>query len=194
MMEKKSTEVSMSQRAPDIVRLKSLGENLELHLLRGEGAEMADLQRVLEEAPDYARRLTGYPASATEAQSTYTHLPTGWTYDDKFVYGIYLDHKMIGCVDLIRGYPDATTAMLGLLLLSEKHQGRGWGSRSYLLIEEVVRRWGTCHKVRIGVIMTNDIVLPFWKSVGFVDEGLRRPYRSGTVESEYAILEKPLSA
>ena len=41
----------------------------------------------------------------------------GKSYDDKFVFGIYCGADMVGCADLIRGYPDADTAWLGLLLV-----------------------------------------------------------------------------
>jgi hypothetical protein len=55
-----------------------------IRLLEGEPAEMRELQRVLEEAPTYAHRVTGVPPSRADAQSTYTVLPEGKSYDDKF--------------------------------------------------------------------------------------------------------------
>ena len=81
-----------------------------LRELNGERAEMADLQRVIEAAPRYAQLVTGVPPGQADAQSTYSILPEGKSYDDKFVFGIYLDDRMIGCVDLIRGYPNTSTA------------------------------------------------------------------------------------
>jgi hypothetical protein len=55
---------------------------LELRQLSGESHEMADLQRVLEQAPRYAQLVTGSPPGRADAQSTFTILPDGKTYAD----------------------------------------------------------------------------------------------------------------
>jgi len=163
-----------------------------IRLLNGEPAEMHDLQRVLEEAPTYARRVTGVPPGRADAQSTYTALPEGKSYDDKFVFGIYRAGEMVGGADLIRGYPEFATALLGLLLVSEKHQRQGIGHNAYALIEQFIREWRTCDRVRIGVVRTNEAVLPFWAHLGFEPTGEVKPYRYGSVVSETVVLEKRL--
>jgi uncharacterized protein len=164
-----------------------------IRLLQGEPAEMRDLQRVLEEAPTYANRITGVPPGRADAQSTYTVLPEGKSYDDKFVFGIYFAAEMVGCADLIRGYPDFATALLGLLLVSEKRQRQGIGNNAYALIEQFIRDWRTCDRVRIGVVRTNEAVLTFWAHLGFEPTGEAKPYRYGSVVSETVVLEKRLS-
>jgi hypothetical protein len=47
--------------------------------------------------------------------------------------------------------------------------------------------------MRIGVVQANDIVFPFWRSLGFVETGVRRPYQDNGVTSENIVLEKTLS-
>lgn len=59
-----------------------------LRLLRGEPAEMAALQCVLEAAPSYYEAVTGAPPRGALAQSTFTALPPDKSYDDKFVWGL----------------------------------------------------------------------------------------------------------
>ena len=164
-----------------------------IRLLHGEPVEMREFQRVLEEAPTYAHRITGVPAGRADAQSTYTVLPQGKSYDDKFVFGIYRADEMVGCVDLIRGYPDFATALLGLVLVSEKRQRQGIGRSAYVLIEQFIRDWRTCDRIRIGVVRTNEAVLPFWTHLGFGPTGEVKPYRYGSVVSETVVLEKRLS-
>lgn len=164
-----------------------------LRLLEGERTEMRELQRVLEEAPTYAHRITGVPPGHADAQSTCTVLPEGKSCEDKFVFGIYRGGAMVGCVDLIRGFPDSATALLGLLLVSENHQRQGIGRRAYALIEEFIRDWRTCDRVRIGVVRTNEAVLPFWTRLGFEPTGDVKPYRYGPVASETVVLEKRLA-
>jgi len=161
--------------------------------LTGAREEMAELQRVLEQAPQYAERITGAPPGHADAQSTYSALPEGKDYDDKFVLGIYAGSTMVGCADLIRGYPDAATAMLGLLVIAEPWQRRGLGSAAYREIEGFIRAWGSCSRVRLGVVGTNRQVLPFWRRQGFAETGETRPYRYGPIVSEILLMDKRLA-
>jgi RimJ/RimL family protein N-acetyltransferase len=165
-----------------------------IRLLEGAPAEMRELQRVLEEAPVYAHRLTGVPPGRADAQSTYTVLPDGKSYADKFVFAVNRGSEMVGCADLIRGYPDAATAMLGLLLVSERYRREGIGSRAYALLEQYIRDWRTCHRVRIGVVRSNAEVIAFWTRLGFEPTGEVKPYRYGPVASATVVFQKSLPA
>ena len=146
-----------------------------IQLLKGERSEMAELQRVIEDAPTYAELVTGLPPGPADAQSTYTILPEGKFYKDKFVLGAYRWGTMVGFADLIRGYPDPTTAYLGVLVISEKHQRRGIGRAVFELLEGLVRSWGTCDRIRLAVVRTNERVVPFWESLGFEATGETKP-------------------
>ncbi len=157
---------------------------------------MAELQRVLEAAPTYALLVTGVPAGATDAQSTFTVLPPNKTYADKLVLGVFAADEMIGCIDLIRGWPVPTTAHIGLFLLAEHAQGRGggYGRRAFTALVALVCSWGTCDRRRAGVVAGNARVFPFWERMGFVRTGEVKPHRQGTVASEVIILERSLAA
>lgn len=72
-----------------------------LRLLRGAPPEMAALQCVLESAPGYFQTVCGAPPGGAEAQSTFTALPEGRTYDNKFVWGLHSGEAMIGCAEVI---------------------------------------------------------------------------------------------
>jgi len=163
-----------------------------IRALTGEPGQMRELQRVFEDAPDYYERTTGVPPGPAEARSTYSVLPEGKDYSDKFVFGIYVDEAMVGCADLIRGYPDPATATLGLLLIGQSHQRRGIGRRALQLIERSAQDWGTCERMRIGVVRSNAGVMPFWISLGYQPTGEVRPFRYGSVQSEVVILQKHL--
>lgn len=155
---------------------------------------MAELQQVLEAAPTYAQAVTGSSAGHADAQSIYTMLPEGKSYKDKFVFGVYQGESMVGCIDLIRGFPEPRTAHVGLLLIAEPYQAQGIGKAAYRLVESEVRAWSTCHTVRLGVVRTNIAVLPFWEGQGFVQTGEVKPYRYRTVASEVLVLAKALHA
>jgi GNAT superfamily N-acetyltransferase len=171
----------------------ALRQAIAIRRLEGDAAELRELQRILEEAPGYARRVTGLPPGHADAQRVFAALPEGKTRADKFVFAIDRDHDMVGCAELIRGYPNPATAMLGLLLLSERQQRRGMGRRAYCLLEAFIRGWGSCERVRIGVVRTNEQVTPFWTQLGFAPTGEVRPYRDGSVASEVLVFEKRLA-
>jgi GNAT superfamily N-acetyltransferase len=107
---------------------------------------------VLEGAPGYCNRVMGAPAGPAEAQSTYSVLPEGKTFDDKFLFGIYAGDEMVGCADVIRDWPRPGTSIIGLLLIAEAHQGRGHGRAAYDELEKIIQGWG----VRAAVVRNND--------------------------------------
>lgn len=163
-----------------------------LRLLESNREDMDALQRVLEAAPTFAERITGAPPGAADAQSTYTILPEGKSYDDKFVFGIFLGSEMVGCIDVIRGYPTENIASLGLMLIAEPHQRQGIGTAAYAELERIVEAWGSCNRIRLQVQMTNADVIAFWRKVGFEGTGEERPWDYGPVHTQAVILEKSL--
>lgn len=119
-------------------------------------------------------------------------LPPGREPQHDYFFGIYLRDEMIGCADLLRGYPDEKTAYLGLVLISERYQNRGLGVRACMELEKIARSWPEISVIRGSVPLTNDIVLELWAKMGAVDTGIRRPYTAGEVLSEAIIFAKIL--
>jgi len=165
---------------------------LTLRLLTGAPAEMAALQCVLEAAPAYFCCVNGTEPGGAEAQSTFTALPEGKSYDDKFVWGLYSGGAMIGCADVIRGYPSRERAIIGLLLLAEAWQRRGLGRAFAALLEQKIASWPEIKRLRIGVVASNEGALAFWRKLGYSETGEVRPAHSGFVR-EVIVLEKPLA-
>ena len=171
------------------LRVRALAHALTMRPLTGARGEMAALQAVLEAAPDYFLRVTGGPPRA-EAQNLFTALPQGKTYDDKHVWGLYLGEVMIGCADVIRGYPRGDTAVIGLLLLAERWQGRGLGRAFAALVLRAIAQWSEIATLRIGVAETNPRALAFWRALGFRETGEVKPAARGVVAA-VRVLEKP---
>jgi len=174
-----------------------MSDDVHLRLITGTPDQMAELQRVLEAAPGYAMRATGLPVGAADAQSTVTMLPDGKGYDDKFVFGIHRgddsDAPMVGCIDVVRGWPDHETAMLGLLIVDERLHGQGIGRAAYRRLEAFVATWPEIRRVRIGVLDLNaHVAMPFWLRMGFLPNGETKPHRYAQVEGTIAVLVKPL--
>ena len=164
---------------------------LTLRLLTGERAEMEALQRVLQAAPAYFEAVTGGPPGKAEAQSEFTSLPPGRGYDDKFVWGLYRGDDMIGCADVLRGYPDRPRAVIGLLLLTEQWQRQGLGRAFAQLVEQTIAGWPEIERFRVGVISTNPGALRFWRKLGYVETGEVKP-GAPDFRGDIIVLEKPV--
>lgn len=168
-----------------------MNDALTLRLLTGQSAEMAAMQCVLEAAPAYFQTVTGAPPGGAEAQSTFTALPEGKTYDDKFVWGFYSGEAMIGCADVIRGYPVRDKAVIGLLLLAEDWQGRGLGRAFAALVEQRIAAWPEVSRLRIGVVSSNAGALAFWRKQGYRETGEVKA--NPEFVADVIVLEKPLA-
>jgi RimJ/RimL family protein N-acetyltransferase len=167
-----------------------LGSQLELVALTGHRDQMAELQGLLESRRDYYERVEGAAPGPAEAQHVYSALPDGFAQDGKHVFGVYRGGVMVGCIDLLVGYPDPATAMLGLLVVAASVDDQGVGSAALRLLDDWIRRNTECTRVRIGVVRTNDGVLGFWHRMGFLETGETRPYVHGLLESEVVVLGK----
>lgn len=164
------------------VRIRTLSPN----------TDMRGLQEVLESAPHYSLNVSGKPQAPNAAEEVFAALPDNFVSSNKLVFGIELNSSLIGCIDLLKGFPSPDTVMIGLLLLRESHQAKGLGREAYNQLEVTLRDWPGVKTVRISVVKSNEEVLGFWKKLGFVETGVRRPYQNGLVSSEAIILEKPL--
>src|SRR5947208_3822698 len=164
---------------------------LTLRLLTGAPDEMAALQHVLASAPAYFHTITGLQPGNAEAQSTFTALPPAKNYDDKFVWGFYAGERMIGCADVIRGYPVREKAVIGLLLLAEQWQRRGLGRAFALLVEQVIAGWREIATLRVGVVDCNAAALAFWRKLGYAETGEVKS--NPTFAGDVIVLEKALS-
>ena len=169
-----------------------MDNSLTLRQLTGQAQEMAALQRVLEAAPGYFHSVTGGPPGPAEAQSTFTALPPDKTYDDKRVWGLYRGETMIGCADVIRGYPVREKAVIGLLLLAEAWQRRGLGRAFATLLEQAIAAWPEIARLRLGAAASNPGALAFWRRLGYRETGEVKPAGPGFV-CEVIVLEKPMA-
>jgi len=164
-------------------------ENLEIKILEGRKGEITEVKRVFAESPNYYTNTSNGTPSPEDGKEFFSAIAPGKELQDKFVFGIYLNNYMIGCIDLFRRFPNESTVTLGLLLLSERHQRKGLGAKAYKKLEKTVKGWKNIKKIRIGVLVSNIEVLPFWEKMGYKEKG-RKPYKHGDIKTEVITLEK----
>lgn len=155
-------------------------------LTRGSSVDVSNVRRIFTAAPSYSQIVEGRPPSDADVDAFFDGLPPGKNASDKFSFGLFLGTDMIGCADVIRAYPTDDRAFIGLLLLSESHQGRGYGKACFTLLTRLARDWN-CEAIRLGVVSTNSRALAFWQREGFeVVERKENPRFTGDI----AVMER----
>lgn len=140
---------------------------LEFRLMRaGSTEDAAALFSLFQQASAYSLLVEGKLPTLEDAHSGLAELPPGKDLNDKFFGGYWQDSALVGCADIIRGYPDASIAYLGLLLFAEEQQGKGLGVLALAHIAALARSWG-CTALRLAVIDKNTRGLRFWQREGF---------------------------
>jgi len=143
--------------------------DLEFRLLRHDAPEdVTRLFGLFEQAREYSLLVEGRLPTLEEAKQELLDCPPGKTLEDKFFGAYWLDDRLVGCADLIRGYPEPHIAYLGLLLFAQSCQGQGLGVRALAQLVEMARSWG-CSLMRLAVIETNLRALAFWQREGFCE-------------------------
>lgn len=165
-----------------------------LNPLAGTPEDVRAIQHVLDRAPGYAYRVTGEPPTPTEGDELLSALPPNVGPGAKHVYGVVAGGRMIGCLDVIRVWPDRGSAHIGLLVLADDHAGQGLGRATFRAVEDLVQQWPEIDRLRAAVVATNDVVLPFWRAMGLVETGETKPYQRGSVNSHAIVLTKRLQA
>lgn len=162
-----------------------------LRLLDDTAENVALVQDILDDAPSFFRMSHGGVARADEGARTFRELPPGGRVEDKRVWLIEAYGDAVGVVELARNWPNAETAMIGLLLLRERAHRRGIATKALALVEDEVRAMGHA-RARIAVLAENAGALAFWRARGFVETGERKPWVDGSVSTTVIVFEKRL--
>ena len=155
-------------------------------------ADVTTLQATLDASPSYFIRSGGRPAAPEEAENELAGLPPGKSFVDKFFYALSVGDQTIGCADVIRGYPTPEKAFIGLLLLTDPWQGKGFGTRAYQAIEASFADWPEVTTVRLAVVATNGGAVQFWEKMGFFRTGEENPHKIGDRHTTAILMERQL--
>ncbi len=150
--------------------------------------DVNELQRALDSAPAFHLLVQGRLPSPSAVEELFSLFPPGKSEVDKFVLGIYDTSGIIGCVDIIRGYPNQHVAYIGLLIISELVQGKTYGAQTLKYIMTLAGDW-SCEALRVTVQENNMRALAFWQREGFIE--LYRSESPGYV-SQAIVMERAL--
>lgn len=129
-----------------------------------------EVQELLENCGEYLLFQDGEPVAKDAAKELFNAIPESVEPTSKVVLGVFRQERLIGVIDLIKGYPQTEVLTLGLMLLVPSARKQGIGREAYQLLEEWAVSQGY-RRIRLGVLNDNCGGLKFWPKNGFIETG-----------------------
>jgi len=151
------------------------------------------IQALFEQCLDYMLLVDGHPAEPNGVEEDFLSVPSGKSYDDKFVFGIMNQQfDMIGVLETLRWYPDEKTWWIGLLLFTPETRSQGIGQKVLRGFVEYVRQSGA-QEIMLGVVEENILAYKFWKKMGFEFVRKTEPRKFGNKTQTVIIMRRSIS-
>lgn len=117
-------------------------------------------------------------------------IPDGVRKNQKNYRLISFNNEILGVVDYLTDYPEKDTILIGLLIIKNDKQKQGLGTKIFRYLENSFKNKNFL-KIRIGVLVDNQIGLSFWKKQNF-KEIERKFLKFEKSEKEVIVMEKEI--
>ena len=117
-------------------------------------------------------------------------IPDGVRKNQKNYRLISFNDEILGVVDYLTDYPEKDTILIGLLIIKNDKQKQGLGTKIFRYLENSFKNKNFL-KIRIGVLVDNQIGLSFWKKQNF-KEIERKFLKFEKSEKEVIVMEKEI--
>lgn len=117
-------------------------------------------------------------------------IPDGVHKNQKNYKLISFNDEILGVVDYLTDYPEKDTILIGLLIIKNNRQKEGIGTKIFRYLENSFKNKNFL-KIRIGVLVDNQIGLSFWKKQNF-KEIERKFLKFEKSEKEVIVMEKEI--
>lgn len=135
---------------------------------------------------DYFLLQDGGIASAAEAETLFTDVPSTMSADDQVVVGWCQEQELYALACILMGYPKPGDWYLSFLLLDPGFRRRGIGHEIYVGLERWASVNGAC-RMLLAVLAGNEPALRFWQRQGF--EELRVTGPTTYKRKEHVVIE-----
>ena len=130
----------------------------------------ADLDLVIQlnsECSDFYFLQNGQSPNEADARELFEQVPPQCDPSIKLPIGLFDPQKtLIGVLDVLRGYRTASDWYIGLMLLSPRFRGQGWGLEIHNEFVAYARQTGV-KRLMLAVLQANDAGLRFWLRCGY---------------------------
>ncbi len=141
---------------------------------------------LMERCSDYIVLETGEPPGDSYVTEFFEDVPPGSRIDDALKLGVFEAERIVGLLDIYRGYPQIDDWYIGLLLLDPAARNRGLGGRVLDWIVEAARA-ERAQRLLLCVLEGNPRGRRFWERYGF--RLLRTVPPSGTGSKAHGRIE-----
>ena len=117
-------------------------------------------------------------------------IPDGVHKNQKNYKLISFNDEILGVVDYLTDYPEKNTVLIGFFIIKNDKQKQGLGTKIFRYLENSFKNKNFL-KIRIGVLVDNQIGLSFWKKQNF-KEIERKFLKFEKSEKEVIVMEKEI--
>ena len=138
----------------------------------------------------YFSKISDNPLSISNVEEDIEVIPNGVQKNQKNYKLIYFNDEILGVVDFLSDYPEKDTILIGLFIIKNDKQKQGLGTKIFRYLEKSFKNKKFL-KIRIGVLVDNEIGLSFWKKQNF-KEIERKFLKFEKSEKEVIVMEKEI--
>jgi GNAT superfamily N-acetyltransferase len=153
--------------------------------------DLAELNDLRMRAADFFAEVGDLPPTLESLKADMEDLPEGYTSADEVFYRGYAGGRLVGYAEVLRGWPEADSWIIGILLVDASLRSSGIGHVIAEAVAQDARSLGV-RALLVGVIATRERSLAFWRREGYEKEVKRRQLIIGDEQHEIVRLEKEL--
>jgi GNAT superfamily N-acetyltransferase len=132
-----------------------------------------ELCKLLCADPQYWAQTRVAPMDERVAHELLGNLAAGVAPEQKYLWALRLDGRLVGCLDALREWPTRNTLSIGLLMFEPSWRGRRLGRAALAQLRARTRAWSGVRRWRVAVVETQARSRQFWRSMAFVETGQR---------------------
>ena len=111
----------------------------------------------------YFSKISDNPPNISNVEEDIEAIPNGVQKNQKNYRLISFNDEILGVVDYLTDYPEKNTILIGFFIIKNDKQKQGLGTKIFRYLEKLFKNKKFL-KIRIGVLVDNEIGLSFWKS------------------------------
>ncbi|WP_324279179.1 GNAT family N-acetyltransferase [Fusobacterium polymorphum] len=138
----------------------------------------------------YFSKISNTSQNISNVEEDIEAIPNGVQKNQKNYRLISFNDEILGVVDFLSDYPEKDTILIGLFIIKNDKQKQGLGTRIFRYLEKSFKNKKFL-KIRIGVLVDNEIGLSFWKKQNF-KEIERKFLKFEKSEKEVIVMEKEI--
>ena len=135
----------------------------------------------------YFSKISNTSQNISNVEEDIEAIPNGVQKNQKNYRLISFNDEILGVVDFLSDYPEKDTILIGLFIIKNDKQKQGLGTKIFRYLEKSFKNKKFL-KIRIGVLVDNEIGLSFWKKQNFKE--IERKFEKS--EKEVIVMEKEI--